>query len=205
MEIQDSLEFWRDSRRWFPNSLLDDGDSGLQSLVGIRIPWAVFQIPKLRIPDSSGKDFPDSGIQISLNGVIHWKSLGLTSFPGKGKSPGNEVALGLVQSMRSSVYTNPEFVSVLCCDRRILLRTFPRMPDANSPPGRFFLALEVGPHTKPEKSALGTRLDQTEKFAPYSCRLLLITTLVEWLHREESVNLFSLLLLYLSPRTTNLF
>ena len=138
------------------------------------------------IPDSKAQDsgflrqrFPGLRIQISLNGVIHWKSLGLTSFPGKGKSPGNEVALGLVQSMRSSVYTNPEFVSVLCCDRRILLRTFPRMPDATSPPGRFFLALEVGLHTKPGKSALGTRLDQTEKFAPYSCRLLLITTMVE--------------------------
>ena len=81
--------------------------------------------------------------------------------------------------MRSSVYTNSEFVSILCGDKRILLLTFPRMPDANSPPGRFFLALEVGPHTKPGKSALGTRLGQTEKFPPYSCRLLLITTLVE--------------------------
>ena len=27
-------------------------DSGYQSLVGFRIPWAVFQIPKPRIPDS---------------------------------------------------------------------------------------------------------------------------------------------------------
>ena len=40
--------------------------------------------------------------------------------------------------MRSSVYTNSEFVSILCGDKRILLLTFPRMPDANSPPGRFF-------------------------------------------------------------------
>ena len=88
--------------------------------------------------------------------------------------------------MRSSVYTNSEFVSILCGDKRILLLTFPRMPDANSPPGRFFLALEVGPHTKPGKSALGTRLGQTEKFPPYSCRLLLITTLVEWLHRGKT-------------------
>ena len=50
--------------------------------------------------------------------------------------------------MRSSVYTNCEFVSILCGDKRILLLTFPRMPDTTSPPGRFSLALEVGPHTR---------------------------------------------------------
>ena len=88
--------------------------------------------------------------------------------------------------MRSSVYTKPEFVSVLCFDWRILLLTFPRRPDATSSTGRFSMALEVGPLTKPGKSALGTRLGQTEKFAPYSCRLLLITTLVEWLHHEKT-------------------
>ena len=31
--------------------------------------------------------------------------------------------------MRSSVYTKPEFVSVLCCDSRILLLTFPKRFD----------------------------------------------------------------------------
>ena len=103
--------------------------------------------------------------------------------------------------MRSSVYTNSEFVSILCGDKRILLLTFPRMPDATSPPGRFFLALEVGPHTKPGKSALGTRLGQTEKFPPYSCRLLLITTLVEWLHREKTGQ--SILIITIVSTTAN--
>ena len=38
-------------------------DSGFRSLVGYRIPWAVFWIPKPRIPDSISKLFPDSGFQ----------------------------------------------------------------------------------------------------------------------------------------------
>ena len=37
-------------------------DSGFQSLVvGLLIPRAVFRIPRPRIPDSSSKNFPDSG------------------------------------------------------------------------------------------------------------------------------------------------
>ena len=40
-------------------------DSGFQLLVGFRIPWAVFRIPKPRIPDSTSKNFLDSGIRIS--------------------------------------------------------------------------------------------------------------------------------------------
>ena len=79
--------------------------------------------------------------------------------------------------------------------------TFPRMPDATSSPGRFSLALEVGPHTKPGKSALGTRLGQMEKFAPYSCRLLLITTLVKWLHREKTGQ--SILIITILSTTAN--
>ena len=38
-------------------------DSGFQSSVGFCIPWAVFQIPKPRIPDCTSKNFSDSGIQ----------------------------------------------------------------------------------------------------------------------------------------------
>ena len=39
-----------------------------QSLVGFRSPWAVFQIPKPRIPDSTGRIFLDFGIRTPL----HW-------------------------------------------------------------------------------------------------------------------------------------
>ena len=39
-------------------------DSGFQSLVGFRIPWAVLQIPKHRICD-----FSDSGVRIPLHGA----------------------------------------------------------------------------------------------------------------------------------------
>ena len=38
-------------------------DSGFQSSVGFRIPWAVFQIQQPRIADSTSKNFADSGIQ----------------------------------------------------------------------------------------------------------------------------------------------
>ena len=44
-------------------------DSGFQSLVRLRIPWAVFRIPKPRIPDSTSKNFPDSGTRVPLYGV----------------------------------------------------------------------------------------------------------------------------------------
>ena len=43
-------------------------DSIIQSLVGFRIPWAVFRIPKPTILNSTGKNFPDSGIRILLHG-----------------------------------------------------------------------------------------------------------------------------------------
>ena len=45
-------------------------DSGFQSQVGFRILWAVFQIPKPRIPDSTSINFLDCGIQIPLHGAI---------------------------------------------------------------------------------------------------------------------------------------
>ena len=40
-------------------------DSGFHSLVGFRIPWAVFWIPKPRILDSTSKIFPDFGFYMS--------------------------------------------------------------------------------------------------------------------------------------------
>ena len=43
-------------------------DSRLQSLLGFRIPLAVYRIPKPRIPDSTNKIFLDSEIRIPL----HW-------------------------------------------------------------------------------------------------------------------------------------
>ena len=44
--------------------------SGFQSLVGFRIPLAVFRIPKFRIPDPTSKIFTaDSGIRIPLHGA----------------------------------------------------------------------------------------------------------------------------------------
>ena len=41
-----------------PNSQWNSLNSRFQSLVGFRIPWAVFRIPKPRIPDSTRKNFP---------------------------------------------------------------------------------------------------------------------------------------------------
>ena len=52
-------------------------DSGFQSLVGFRIPWAVVQIPKPRIPDSMSKNFPDCGIRIPLPWAIRRKAFAL--------------------------------------------------------------------------------------------------------------------------------
>ena len=62
MQIQDSLWFW------IPRLGFRIPGTGSQSLstelnsnrYGIRTPWAVFQIPKPRVPDSTSKNFPDS-------------------------------------------------------------------------------------------------------------------------------------------------
>ena len=50
-------------------------DSGFQSLVGFWIPWAIFQIPRSRIPDPTSINSPDSGIWISLTDCT-WGNLG---------------------------------------------------------------------------------------------------------------------------------
>ena len=59
-EIQDSLGFWI-LRRGFRILCQWNLDSGFQSFVGFRIPWAVFQISKPRMSDSTSKIFPESG------------------------------------------------------------------------------------------------------------------------------------------------
>ena len=64
--IQDSLGFWIPCRGFrIPVT-------GFQSLVGFRILWAVFWIPKPRIPDSTSKNCTDSGIRIPLHGLRHY-------------------------------------------------------------------------------------------------------------------------------------
>ena len=50
-------------------------DSGFQSLVGFRIPWAVFRIPKPGIPDSISKIFPVSGFS-----YVGWTCLSKTGW-----------------------------------------------------------------------------------------------------------------------------
>ena len=74
--IQNTFGFWiprrgfqiPGTRFWILSQW--DLDSGFQSLKGFRIPWVVFRIPKSRIPDSSGKNFPDSGFSIFLHKAI---------------------------------------------------------------------------------------------------------------------------------------
>ena len=72
--IQDSLGFWTvDSGFPVVDSSLCEWnlDSEFQSFVGFRIPRTVFRIPKPRIPDSTSKIFPDSGIRIPFHGAIY--------------------------------------------------------------------------------------------------------------------------------------
>ena len=59
-----------DSRPWSPDSGLYQWnlDSGFQSLVWFRIPWAIFQISMPTIPDSTCKNFSDSRIWIPESG-----------------------------------------------------------------------------------------------------------------------------------------
>ena len=59
-------------------------DSGFQSFVGFRIPWAVFRIPKFRIPDSTSKSFLDSVFRnpdyLMWGDLIKHNSLGYLPF-----------------------------------------------------------------------------------------------------------------------------
>ena len=76
--IQDSLGSWI-QRCGFGFRVLDSDSLSVELefwipiVSGFRIPWAVFQIPKPKIPDSTSKsfpkNFPDPGIQIPLHGA----------------------------------------------------------------------------------------------------------------------------------------
>ena len=57
--IKDSHGFW------IPRPGFRSLDSGFQTLVRFQILWAIFRIPKPRIPHFTRKNFPESGIQIS--------------------------------------------------------------------------------------------------------------------------------------------
>ena len=59
--IQDTLP---DSIYWIPDLFQWNLDSGFELLVGFRIPTPVFRIPRPRIPDSTRKNFQDSGFQM---------------------------------------------------------------------------------------------------------------------------------------------
>lgn len=60
---------------WIPVFFQWNLDSGFQSSVVFWIPWAVFQIPRSRIPDPTSINSPDSGIWISLTDCT-WGNLG---------------------------------------------------------------------------------------------------------------------------------
>ena len=64
--ILDSKPWIPGSRYWIPDFFF----SGILSLVGFWIPWAVFQISKPSISYSTNKTFPDSGIRIPLHKAI---------------------------------------------------------------------------------------------------------------------------------------
>ena len=57
------------SNYWIPDLSQWNLDPGFQLLVAFWIPTAVFRIPSPRIPDSTDKNFQDSGIPIRLHGV----------------------------------------------------------------------------------------------------------------------------------------
>ena len=60
---------------WIPSLCQWNLNSGSQSLLRFRIPWAVFRIPKPRIPDSTSKIFPESGFHLQkIAGVLNLDS-----------------------------------------------------------------------------------------------------------------------------------
>ena len=62
--ILDSTPWIPDSIYWIPDLFQWNLDSGFELLVGFRIPTPVFRIPRPRIPDSTSKNFQDSGFQM---------------------------------------------------------------------------------------------------------------------------------------------
>ena len=61
------------STPWIPDCQWNV-DFGFRSLPGFRIPWAVFRIPKPRIPDSTSKNFPNSLTRSYTNWIFSWVS-----------------------------------------------------------------------------------------------------------------------------------
>ena len=64
--ILDSTPWIPNSIYWIPDLFQWNLDSGFELLVGFRIPTPVFRIPKPRIPDSTSKNFQDSGFQMQI-------------------------------------------------------------------------------------------------------------------------------------------
>ena len=70
--IQDSLGSWIPRRGFripgtgFRTFETWNVDSGIQWVVGFRIPWVVFRTPKPRISDPTSKNFSTSGVRIPL-------------------------------------------------------------------------------------------------------------------------------------------
>ena len=62
--ILDSTPWIPDAGYWISVFVCGTWDSAFQSLVRFPIRWAVFWLPKPRIPESTNKNFPDFGIRI---------------------------------------------------------------------------------------------------------------------------------------------
>ena len=69
------------STPWIPDCPWN-WDFGFRSLLGFRIPWAVFWIPKPRIPDSTSKNSPNSLTWSYTNWIFSWvsASIGMDRF-----------------------------------------------------------------------------------------------------------------------------
>ena len=81
--MQDSLGFW------IPRLEFRIPGTRFQSLVGLRIDWQVFPIPKPTIPDSTSKIVLDAGTNQKFPGVWIWISLHGAKMEVSVERPGN--------------------------------------------------------------------------------------------------------------------
>ena len=65
--ILDSMQWILDSRYWIPDSLSVELGVRILIAAGFRIPAAEFRIPRVNFQIPRAKDFPDSGIWITLH------------------------------------------------------------------------------------------------------------------------------------------
>ena len=113
------LEWKLDSGLGIPDSLSVEIGFHIPIVTGITDSWVEFRIPKPRISDSTNKDFPDSGIWITLPRLLFPPTTrGLSNDDGDGNENGKK-ATGLDRQNNNFARTSRVFLHFFAVAARL--------------------------------------------------------------------------------------